>query len=159
MEKITEELLRGLFREKYDGNLNKPQTNNTQEIMRGIFKGTFDLGGNNNSPLTDEQMKAISKFIKLITEKAMSRVMKVLDEAKIDKLFSSSKEENGENLVDNIAQIVKDNVLLELEEKLSPRNLFNNTFTEPSLKYVHCPPLGTPIIVNKTLVIVYYFGN
>ncbi|XP_051161354.1 uncharacterized protein LOC127281611 [Leptopilina boulardi] len=158
MEKITEELMRGLFREKFSHNSNKLTMNNTEEIMRGFFRGNFDIDTNNNNNknngLSEEQTKAISKFIKVITEKAMSRVLSVIDEAKKNKTFPNSKEEGeiGENFVDNIAQIVKDNVLREIDGSLSPRNLFNNTLSEPSSKYIHCPPLGTPIIINKTLI-------
>lgn len=118
--------MRGLFREKFNRN-SKESLINTQDIAQRFFRGNFDVDANNqttnnNSGLSEEQTKAISKFIKVITEKAMSRVLAILDEAK-----KTPREEVGENLVENIARIVKENVLKEIDGSLSPKNLFNNT--------------------------------
>lgn len=131
----------------------------SQKIMAGMLRSNFD-----DEPIpvpanmTDINKKAVDNFVKDISEKAVEQINNILaDEESKTKVLPGTSE-TGAEMVDQIAQTVAKSVMSNLNfSRMSPIDMVGKSLDDPDAKYYNCPPLGSPIIVNKTLVILPLF--
>ena len=126
-----------------------------------MFRSNLDKKSTGlQSNLSEEHQKIIDNFIKEISEKAMERVNKILhtEEENIKTDLNSRNTTNGpQNLIDEIANTLTNNIIANLNlTGIDPINVVSDSLVDPNTKYYNCPPLGSPIIVNRILVIYHF---
>ncbi|XP_033225754.1 uncharacterized protein LOC117178437 [Belonocnema kinseyi] len=126
----------------------------SQKIMVETHRSNFD-----DEPIpvpanmTAKNEKSVDNFVKDISEKAVEQINRMLTDEESKNRVLPGISETGAEMVDQIAQTVAKSVMSNLNlTRMSTVEMLSNSLADPDAKYYNCPPLGSPIIVNKTLI-------